>query len=214
MHKFPTLTALAALGLVLTTSAAQAKPLTYPGGWQATLDLSGDGYSLLNTYTVSPVIGFGLHHEYNRSEDYQMHSLHMANRLWRGNYPDAQANLYLESGIGYARSDGGDDESAAGYTGILADWENRRIYTEYANRYVEAGDIDSGFSQRARLGVAPYIAESGSVHTWLILQIDHAPEAKDNFTVTPLVRLFKDSTMVEAGVRNDGEILFHVMHQF
>lgn len=199
---------------ILSSPSADAKPLSYPGGWQTTVDLSGDEYSFLNTYTFSPVYGIGLHNEYNRDEDYQMHSLHLANRLWRGNYPDAQANLYLESGIGYARTDGGDEESAAAYTGILADWENRRFYTEYSNRYVHADDIHQEFTQSARVGVAPYIAESGALHTWLILQVDHKPRGDDHFTVTPLVRLFKEATMVEAGVRNDGEILFHVMHQF
>ncbi len=194
--------------------SAIAKPLTYPGGWQTMAEASGDAFTLLNTYTLSPVLGIGLHNEYNRDSDYQMHSLHIANRLWRGNYPDAQANLFLQSGVGYARADGGNDESLAGYTGILADWENRRFYTEYSNRYVHAGSVDKAFSQQARVGVAPYIAESGALHTWLILQADHNPTGIDPFTVTPLVRLFQNTTMVEAGVRSDGEILFHVMQQF
>jgi hypothetical protein len=205
---------LALSGLSLAASPAEAKPLSYPGGWQTRADFSGDGASLLNTYTLSPLYGIGLHNEYNREDDYQMHSLHLANRLWRGNYPDAQANLYLESGLGYARSDGGDEESAAAYTGILADWENRRFYTEYSNRYVHAGDVTEKFSHSARIGVAPYIAESGDLHSWLILQLDHTPKGDNHFTVTPLVRLFQASTMVEAGIRNDGKILFHVMHQF
>lgn len=199
---------------LLLSSPAMAKPLSYPGGWQTMAEISGDGYTLLNSYTLSPVFGIGLHNEYNRDMDYQMHSLYIANRLWRGNYPDAQANLYLQSGVGYARADGGDKEALAGYTGLLADWENRRFYTEYSNRFVDAGPIDKAFTQQARLGIAPYIGESGALHTWAILQFNHDPTGKDKFAVTPLVRFFKGSTMVEAGIRDDGKALFHVMHQF
>lgn len=200
--------------LAFSPGAAFAKPLTYPGGWQTIAEGSGDMYALLNSYTITPTIGFGVQNEYDREGNYQMHSLAVINRLWRGNYPDAQANLFLQSGIGYARADGGDRESAAAYTGLLADWENRRFYTEYSNRYIQAGDVNKEFTERGRVGVAPYIGEAGDLHTWLIMQVDHHPERDDNFTVTPLVRLFKGSTMVEAGVSDEGEPLFHLMHAF
>lgn len=209
--KYFTITALTA-SLALICSA-QAKPLTYPGGWQTTAEVTGDMVSLLNTYTITPKWGVGLHNEYDREMDYQMHSLHVTHLLWRGNYPDAQANLFLQGGAGYARSDEGAD-SVAGYAGLLADWENRRFYTEYSNRYVHAGGIDKKFTQQARIGVAPYVAEAGSLHTWLILQADHTPTNDDTFSITPVVRVFKKSTMVEAGVRDDGQVMLHLMHAF
>ena len=194
--------------------AAEAKPLTYPGGWQTVAEGSGDAFMLLNSYTITPTFGLGLQNEYDRDADYQMHSLAITSRLWRGNYPDSQANLFLLSGVGYARADGGTDESPAAYTGILADWEDRRFYTEYQNRYVHAGDVHKEFTQKARLGIAPYVAEAGALHTWLILQVDHKPAADDHFKVTPLVRMFKGSTMIEAGISEDAEPLFHFMYQF
>ena len=206
---------LAALtGLAFSSTAALAKPLTYPGGWQSVAEASGDAFMLRNSYTITPTFGLGVQNEYDREGDYQMHSVVMLNRLWRGNYPDAQANLFLESGVGYARADGGSDESAAAFTGILADWENRRLYTEYSNRYIHAGDVNTEFTQRGRVGVAPYLGEAGDLHTWLIMQVDHHPARDDNFTVTPVVRFLKGSTMVEAGINENGEGLFHLMHAF
>ncbi len=193
---------------------AGAKPLSYPGGWQTTIEGSGETYMLLNSYTITPTLGLGLQNEYDHEIDYQLHSLAITNRLWRGNYPDSQANLFLLSGIGYARADGGGNEAAAAYTGILADWEDRRFYTEYQNRYIHAGDVNREYTQKARIGVAPYIAESGALHTWLILQVDHKPEADDPIKVTPIVRLFQGSTMIEAGINEDAEPLFHFMYQF
>ena len=194
--------------------SVEAKPLTYPGGWQTTAEASGDAFMLLNSYTITPTFGLGLQNEYDREADYQMHSLSITHRLWRGNSPDSQGNLFLLSGAGYARADGGTAESPAAYTGILADWEDRRIYTEYQNRYVHAGDVNREYTQKARIGVAPYIAESGALHTWLILQVDHKPKADDPIKVTPLVRLFQGSTMIEAGINEDAEPLFHFMYQF
>jgi hypothetical protein len=123
----------------------------------------------------------------------------------------------LQSGAGIAYSDTGDfdDEiQPAIFTGILADWENRRIFTSYENRVTDAGDIDHHFMQAARVGIAPYIGEYGDLHTWLMLEIEHHPTSDDKITLTPLVRLFKGTNLVEAGMSNHGELLFNWMHQF
>ncbi len=141
----------------------------------------------------------------------------MNNLLKRWNKPDSQANLYLKSGVGAAYSDHGafDHETEpAFYTGLAADWEDRRFFTSYENRFTEAGDIDDFFMQSARVGVAPYIGEYGDIHTWLMLQVDHQPEAEDKVTVTPLVRFFKGVHLVEAGMNNNGELLFNYVIRY
>lgn len=165
-------------------------------------------------YTVDPTLALGVRSEYDRTDGYQVHSLTMNNRLWRDNQPDAQANLYLLSGVGYALDNGSNESSPSAFTGIEADWENRRFFTNYQNKFTYAGDIDREFSQSARVGVAPYIGEAGALHTWLMLQADHRPEDDHQFEVTPLIRLFKDTHLVEAGISNQGTVLFNYTHQF
>ncbi len=204
----------ACLGLTLLPHCAQARPVSYPGGWMLMAQNDGDRNALELDYTFTPVFALGLRNEYDRADRYQIHSLALNNRLWRKNFPDAQANVFLMSGIGYAFENGGSDSSPAAYTGIEADWENRRFYTNYENKFTYAGTIDSEFSQSARIGVAPYIAEAGALHTWLMLQADHRPEGGQHFTLTPLVRLFKDAHLAEAGISTDGKILFNYTHQF
>ena len=174
-------------------------------------DTSRDAVSA--DYTVTPTLAFGFRSEYDRDDKYQVHSLTMNNRLWRGNYPDAQANIYLMSGIGGAIKDKSGDTSAAAFTGLETDWENRRFLTAYENKIVY-GKIDKEFTQSARLGIAPYIGEAGDLHTWLMLQVDHRPENDDKLTVTPLVRLFKGGDLAEAGISNKGTFLFNYTHQF
>lgn len=201
-------------GTIIGATSAHARPISYPGGTMLMIQNDGSRNAASLDYTFTPTLAFGLRSEYDRMDTYQIHTFTMNNRLWRGNYPDAQANLFLMSGIGYAFDNGSNDNSPAAFTGIEADWENRRFFTSYENKIVYAGDVDKKFSQSARVGVAPYVAEFGSFHTWLMLQADHRPEDDKKFTVTPLVRFFKGTSLLEAGYSSDGKILFNYTHQF
>lgn len=200
--------------MIIGAQPAFARPISYPGGWMFMTENDGTRNAADINYTLDPTLALGLRSEYDRSENYQIHTFTMNNRLWRSNQPDAQANLYLLSGIGYAFDNGSNDTSPAAFTGIEADWENRRIFTSYQNKFTYAGDIDTEFSQSARIGIAPYIGESGDLHTWLMLQADHRPEGDHKFEVTPLIRLFKGTDLVEAGISNKGTVLFNYTHQF
>ena len=66
-------------------------------------------------------------------------------------------------------------------------------------------NIDDFFQQSARVGWAPYEGDYGDLHTWLMVQVDHIPEADDTITVTPLIRLFKNVHLFEAGINNQGD---------
>ncbi len=202
----------ALLGMGLFIPSVHARPVSYPGGWTTMIMNNGDRHSLHLHYSPTAKYSLGYKLEYWRDGDYTINTLQMNNLLKRWNMPDAQANLYLKSGVGVAYSDNGNfdgETDLAAFTGIAADWENRRFFTSYENRYTEAGDIDDFYMQSARVGVAPYIGDYGDLHTWLMLEVEHTPEAEDNFTVTPLVRLFKDVHLIEAGVSNHGDVLFN-----
>lgn len=98
-----------------------------------------------------------------------MHSLQVNNLVKRWNNPDSQANFYLKSGVGYAVTDGQTEQSPAAFTGIATDWEDRRYFVSYENRFVHAGDVATKFSQNARVGITPYIGDFGDLHTWLMI---------------------------------------------
>lgn len=135
----------------------------------------------------------------------------------RWNTRESQANFYIKTGVGVAHTDKGEFDSQtnlAGFSGIALDWEDRRFFTSYENSYMEAGSIDSYFSQSARVGIAPYIGDYGDLHTWLMLQVDHSPEDEHEVTVTPLVRFFKDVHLVEAGVSDNGGLLFNYVYRY
>ena len=194
-----------------------ARPVSYPGGW--TLMQMNDvmSHSLHLHYSPTARYSLGYKGEYFREDDWQFHGAQLNYLLTRFNQPKAQANIYLKSAMGVAYSDKGVFENkthAAGFAGIAADWENRRFFSSYENRGIYAGDISKQFSQKARIGIAPYVGDYGDVHTWLMLQVDHVPSAEDELTITPLVRFFKGADLMEAGVNNNGKILFNYVHRF
>ena len=205
------------LGIGLMIPTAEARPVSYPGGWTLMLLNNGDLNSAHVHYSPTAKTSVGYKFEYWRDRDFTLNAVQMNNLLKRWNEKDSQANLYLKSGVGVAHSNSGPydgETSAAGFTGIAADWEDRRFFTSYENRYTEAGKLDDFFMQSGRVGWAPYEGDYGDVHTWLMLQVEHMPESEHNFTVTPLVRMFKDVHLFEAGMNNRGEVLFNYVFRY
>lgn len=205
-----------ALMLLTPIATAQARPVSYPGGWTAMIQNDGDHNSMHIHYSPTAKYSVGVRSEYDRADEFQMHSLQLNNLIKRWNNNDSQANFYLKSGVGYAIANGNEEQSPSAFTGVAVDWENRRYFASYENRYVHAGDVGQKFTESARVGITPYIGEFGDLHTWLMLQLDHKPKAADNdhFTVTPLIRLFYDTHLIEAGYSDDKDIMFNYIKRF
>ncbi len=204
-------------GMGLYIPSVDARPVSYPGGVTFMTMNNGDMNSAHLHYSPTAKLSLGYKFEYWRDGDYTINAVQMNNLLKRWNKKHSQANLYIKSGIGIAHSNDGDESSqaeAAAFTGVAADWENRRFFTSYENRYTEAGEIDDFFMQSARVGWAPYEGDYGDIHTWLMLQVEHTPEAQDRVSVTPLVRLFKGVHLVEAGMSNQVDVLFNYVFRY
>jgi len=200
------------LSIILSAAAAQARPVSYPGGLTGMLMNNGDSNSVHVHYSPTAKMSVGYKGEYWRDSEYQIHAVQVNNLLKRWNKPESQANIYLKSGAGIAYSDFGAHENEiepAFFTGFATDWEDRRRFISYENRFTHAGDIASGFEQSARVGYAPYEGDYGDLHTWLMLEVKHIPENADHFTVTPLVRFFKGVHLVEIGMNDNKEALFN-----
>lgn len=215
--RLPAFAALAAAGVALAPANSDARAVTYPGGRMGMVEHRDESTMVETMLTLTPNFAIGWHDEWDQESDWQFHGPMVAGLTKRWNMPNAQANIFWMAGAGVAYDDaesiGGDAEPAA-YVGVEADWENRRFYTLYQARAFWAEDIDSTVTQRLRLGVAPYIAEAGALHTWAILQIDHEPEEENSVSISPVLRLFQDTTLFEAGVSLDGDAFASVMFYF
>ena len=199
--KWPLPTLLCAGFISVLAVYAQARPVSYTGGWTFIEESDRRSTSALYHYTLAPQWSIGLRAETDRDADFALISAHpffLAKR-WFGR--DHQANLYLHGGVGIATGTNGNalgDEIAA-YAGVMADWETRSLFASYRNRYLDAGHFGDGFMQAIRGGFAPYVGDTGDLHTWLMLEVDHRPEDDEAVTVTPLIRLFKGPLLFEAG---------------
>lgn len=203
-------------GLIFSTNlcplSVQARPVSYPGGWTTMIMNNGDRHSFHQHYSPTKNYSLGYKLEYWRDGDFTIHAVQMNNLLKRWNKRDSQANLYLKSGIGLAYSDKDardHEKETAGFTGIAADWEDRRYFIAYKNRYTKAGNFDDFYMQSVRAGITPYIGDYGDLHTWLMLEAEHSPESEDHFTFTPMVRFFKDVHLVETGISHHGDVMFN-----
>lgn len=190
---------------------AHARPVSYPGGWTV-MENHNDSttslhvhYSPTAKYSVGPVV------MHMRDKDAALSGIQVNNLLKRWNNPDSQANFYLKSAVGVATNE--ETIRPAGFTGFATDWEDRRFFVSYENRVTGTG-IDNSFSQSARVGVAPYVAEYGGLHTWFMLEAEHTPGNKDDLNLTPLVRFFKGASLLEIGAPLNGGVLINFIQRF
>lgn len=211
------LVAVAVAAAALGPLSADARPVTYPGGDMAMLE-HRDGTTMLEGIrTLTPKFGVGWHAEWDSDDDFQFHGPMIAGLAKRWNMPDAQGNIFWTAGAGAAFDDVASLEgevAPAAYAAIEADWENRRFYTQYQARALWAEGIDRTLMQRARIGIAPYVAEAGALHSWAILQLDYEPESDRPLTLSPVLRVFKGSLLAEAGASLDGEAFASLMFYF
>ena len=191
---------------------AVARPVSYPGGWTIITENNGDqNYGLVH-YTFTPKLAVGYRVDYDRDSKDTFHGVQMNNLLKRWNNPDSQANIYLKSAAGVSAK-GSDLE---GMIGMQADWEDRRWMIMYENNAMASpNDMRREFRQSLGLGVAPYVAEFGSLHTWIMPHILHQPEDKKNWQFAPMLRMFKGPVLFEAGYNVTTKTpLFNAMIRF
>ena len=194
-----------------------ARPVSYPGGWTVMLKNDGNLNRIHTHLSPTHKLSLGYNLEYWHDEEFTLNSLQMNNLVKRWNKKNSQANFYIKSGIGFAYSDKSNFDGEiklSGFTGISYDWENRSYFFKYQNRYTDADKIYDAFMQSVTFGLAPYQGDFGDLHTWLMFKIEHKPENKENFEVTPLFRFFKSVHLLEFGLNDRGKFLFNYFIRF
>lgn len=188
----------AGLALAALAASASARPVSYAGGWTVMQENNGMYSSLHLHYSPTATDSIGLYTENNWDMDAVFTGLQYNRLVKRWNAPQSQGNLYLKLGAGAADPYGEDGQRAAGFAGLAADWETRRVFVSYDVRARDYGS-DQSVSHAARVGLAPYVAGYGDLHTWAMVQVENHPEADNPVQVTPLLRLFTGPVLVEAG---------------
>lgn len=196
-----------------TASNAEAKPISYVNGFMVMQENDETGHTLSLDYTIDPSLAVGLYAKKESGDkDFTTVGPQVNYLVKRWNFPGAQGNIFSMTGAGVSHWKGDDEFSA--WTGILADYETRRIFTSYEIRGMYAGDFEKSVWQRARVGFAPYLANYDDLNTWFMVQVDHHPAKEENVVVTPLVRFFYKTTLVEAGYSSNNRAMLNWVLQF
>ena len=200
--------------LIIAFNNAIARPVSYSGGTTVMQKNGAIKNSIHIHYSPTYKYSIGYKAEYYRRNQTALNGVQLNNLIKRWNMPAAQGNIYLKSSIGNAQKSGEDE--LYGFAGIAGDFETRKYFISYENRYYKSdGNIIGQFEQWARVGVAPYVANYGNIHTWLMLQVSHQPEFEgDEVIVTPLVRFFKGPHLAEFGFSSNERILFNFIARF
>ena len=208
---------LTCLFFILLTKNIIARPVSYPGGITFMQMNDTNKNSIHLHYSLDSKVSFGYRFEYLRENKFSINALQMNNLVKRWNKKNSQANLYLKSAIGSAVSDKErfkKKNNFSGFIGLSSDWENRRYFIQYENRYTEAGKIHNFFQQSIRFGLAPYIGEYGDIHTWLMIRLEHITKSNENFNFTPHIRFFKDVHLLEIGANLKGKINLNYVFRY
>jgi hypothetical protein len=191
---------------LFAASASQARPVSYPDGWTLWASRDDAASSLLVHYTPMRAYSVGLRHEVEDLHERARTQAVLTWLAWRRNERHSQANLYLRGALGEA--DGHAGRETAADAEVMADWETRRQFVSLSARYLSDGGAATAV--KARVGIAPYVADFGALHTWLMLEADWKPERGDReggpLIARPLVRLFFDVHLLEFGASTEGEM--------
>lgn len=202
-------------------SPAQARPVSYPDGWTVMLRNDSIQNSAHIHYTFDTRHSLGLRLRYDRDGDFVFTGAQLNRLIKRWNKPDSQANIYGrvalgrvsdDHGAGELRLERGADQSLL--LGVSADWETRRYFVSGSAEHWDNGGYGEFSSFHGRLGIAPYVANSGALHSWIMFEARHTPESRDKVSGVALLRFFKGPALLEAGVDDRGGPLLNYIHRF
>lgn len=207
--------------MALFAGTAQARPVSYPDAWTVMLKNDDSQNSAHIHYTLDTQHSLGLRLRYDREGDFTFTGAQLNRLVKRWNKPDSQANLYGRIAIGQVFDNLDNSEMRVKretdeglFLGISGDWETRRYFVSAAAEHWESGRFGEYSSFHSRLGIAPYVANTGALHTWIMVEGHHRPESQDKMAATALLRFFKGPSLLEVGIDDQGEPLLNYIHRF
>ena len=203
---------LATILLLLATTPAEAKPVSFKDGYGVMSSYTPDRFDTELNYSFSnrQAVGLSTIQLLDESHDtprFYFAQLNFLVKRW--NELESQANLYLSLGAGGLSLD--ETTELAGMAAVEADYETRRVYTSIIAENLQAEGAYDSTRLRYRAGIAPYLAPFESLQTWIIGQVEFNPDLEEELTVTPLLRFFYNNLALELGSSVKGEVFIGTM---
>ena len=194
-----------------------ARPVSYSGGW--TVMSYNDYYrnTLLTHYSPTSKTSFGYMVQYWQNKEFWINAFNVNYLAKRINKKYSQANIYLKGGLGLLNTNYekyNNKNELVSYGEFALDWETRRYFTSYAGSFIKSESVDNNLMQKLRVGFAPYIASYGSLHTWLMYELNNMPEYEDVLVSNFVLRLFKSTNLLELGIDQNKNTTINFIKRF
>jgi hypothetical protein len=207
----------ALLVLAALAPSANAHPVTYPGNLMTMVEADRDWRDTNAWYTFAPRHAFGagwmMFRDESRGIEREVANLHYNYRLARWNWPDAQANLYLQAGIGSATGSDFSGSRSTWLPGVQADYETRWVYAAYRGHAAKSSAFSHQFHV-AQAGFAFYAGEYDEWSPWFILDVRKTTGLGMQTEVTPTLRLIHKNVFFEAGAVDGKRLRLNLMLNF
>ena len=194
-----------------------AHPVTFPGNLMAMGELDRNSQDFNAWYTFAPRHAAGPGYWAFQSDDESrkrdIPNVHYNFRAARWNWRDAQANIYLQAGVGAAQGNDFSATHAVFLPGFQADYETRWVYFAYRWHGVKGGPVEHVFNN-AQAGFAFHAGEYDEWSPWFILDVRHMSNLGMDTEVTPTLRLVHKSLFFEAGAVDGKRLRLNLMYNF
>lgn len=166
------------------------------------------------SYSPNHKYSIGYIGKYYRKNNIALNGIQLNILLKRYNLAKSQTNFYLKSLFGNIRKNF--KNNLYSFIGFAANSETRRHFISYENKYYQSKDkILKYLEQSLYIGVAPYLADYGNIHSWIMLKINHITKSiNDKIIYTPLIRLFKGTNLLEFGLSSNKRLLLNFIKRF
>ena len=201
----------------ILVNSLKARPVSYVGGWTLMTYNDYKNNSLLIHFTPSSKYSLGYNIEYWNEKEYWINNFNLNYLLKRINKKNSQANFYFKSGLGVLYSDFNENTEKKEYVAMLnfsTDWETRRNFISYSTELIKSETVANIFMQKARIGFAPYLANYGEIHTWIMYELDYMSSSDNNLTSAAIFRFFKSTNLLEVGMDENRRILLNFIKRF
>jgi len=200
---------------------AYAGAMGFKNSWMTMGDFSPNWQEIFVNYAFTAQDALGVSHTYMRSDDKSktrnLNEITYTRLLKRWNMKNAQANLWLVSGIGnIAITHQGSTQTInklAISPSIQFDYETTRLYFAASYRLYRAKDINHDFSS-LKAGFSLYETEYDQTQPWIIIEARRMHDLSDKTEITPMLRLINKNYFIEAGINNSHQARFNFMYIF
>jgi hypothetical protein len=213
--------ALATLGL--TTTVVHGKPIAFANGTTVMAEYGAGTMTEVQAF-YAPSYRYSVGASYlalrsdidDRERDITYARFNYLPKRW--NLEAAQANIFLWGGIGNAHVSDADmdnsDNVFAWNTGGQFDYETRQVYASLRTDY-HAASVYHHRIDTLQLGVSPYKHDYQTLALWFVVQGRHYTGGLyDGMEWAGMLRLFKRSAWLEAGLTTDGKLQTMLMFNF